>query len=79
VVVAFPEGSFFGRQAQTPAGSDALRRAASEVLEATPEIQIRLASEVRGKSLAQKEAALLDERKEGIKKRALNTRVCWRR
>jgi hypothetical protein len=72
VVVAFPEGSFFGRQAQTPAGSDALRRASSEVLGATPEIQIRLASEVRGKSLAQKEAALLDERKEGIKKRALN-------
>ena len=34
-------------------------------------MQIRLAAEVRGKSLAQKEAAQLDERKEGIKKRAL--------
>jgi DNA polymerase-3 subunit gamma/tau len=71
VVVVFPEGSFFGRQAQTPAGTDALRRAAADVLSANPEIGIRLASEVRGKSLAQKEAALLDERKEGIKKRAL--------
>jgi len=72
VVVLFPEGSFFGRQAQTPPGSDALRRAAADVLAASPEIVIRLASEVRGTSLAQKEAAQLDERKEGIKKRALN-------
>jgi DNA polymerase-3 subunit gamma/tau len=72
VIVLFPEGSFFGRQAQTPPGSDALRRAAADVLAATPEIVIRLASEVRGKSLAQKEAAQLDERKEGIKRRALN-------
>jgi len=72
VVVAFPEGSFFGRQAQTPAGSDALRRAASEVFGANPEIVIKLASEVRGQSLAQSHAQQLDERKEGIKKRALN-------
>jgi hypothetical protein len=72
VVVVFPEGSFFGRQAQTPGGSDALRRAASEVFGATPEIVIKLASEVRGQSLAQSHAQQLDERKEGIKKRALN-------
>ena len=71
VSVAFPEGSFFGRQAQTPAGTEALRRAAHEVLAAAPEIQIKLAIEVRGRSLAQQEAAQLDERKEGIKKRAL--------
>jgi DNA polymerase-3 subunit gamma/tau len=72
VIVVFPEGSFFGRQAQTPGGSDALRRAASEVFGGTPEIVIKLASEVRGQSLAQTQAQQLDERKEGIKKRALN-------
>jgi hypothetical protein len=71
VVVVFPEGSFFGRQAQTPGGSDALRRAASEVFGATPEIVIKLAADVRGQSLAQSHAQQLDERKEGIKKRAL--------
>jgi DNA polymerase-3 subunit gamma/tau len=72
VVVAFPEGSFFGRQAQTAPGSDALRRAASEVFGGSPEIVIKLAAEVRGQSLAQSQAQQLDERKEGIKKRALN-------
>jgi hypothetical protein len=72
VVVVFPEGSFFGRQAQTPGGSDALRRAASEVFGGSPEIVIKLASEVRGQSLAQTQAKQLDERKEGIKKRALS-------
>jgi DNA polymerase-3 subunit gamma/tau len=84
VVVSFPEGSFFGRQAQTPAGSEALRRAATHVLGmasgalaeskagASPEVVIRLAAEVRGVSLAQQEALQLDERKEAIKKRALN-------
>jgi hypothetical protein len=71
VTVAFPEGSFFGRQAQTPAGTEALRRAAHEALAAAPEIVIKLAMELRGRSLAQQEAAQLDERKEGIKKRAL--------
>jgi DNA polymerase-3 subunit gamma/tau len=71
VVVVFPEGSFFGRQAQTPGGSDALRRAASEVFGGSPEIVIKLAAEVRGQSLAQSRAEQLDERKEAIKKRAL--------
>jgi DNA polymerase III subunit gamma/tau len=72
VVVVFPEGSFFGRQAQTAGGSEALRRAASDVFGAAPEIVIKLATEVRGQSLAQTQALQLDERKEGIKKRALN-------
>jgi len=71
VVICFPEGSFFGRQAQTQAGTDALRRAAQNVLSGNPEIAIKLASEVRGVTLAQRDAAALDERKEGIKKRAL--------
>jgi DNA polymerase III subunit gamma/tau len=85
VVVSFPEGSFFGRQAQTPPGSEALRRAAAAVLtrgapsssaaaapQAAPEIVIRLSAELRGVSLAQQEAQQVDERKEAIKKRALS-------
>ncbi|MFT3927343.1 MAG: DNA polymerase III subunit gamma/tau [Myxococcales bacterium] len=72
VCVVFPEGSFFGRQAQTPDGSDALRRAARAVLKAQPEIEIKLALEVSGTTLAQQEAAQVDERKEAIKKKALN-------
>jgi DNA polymerase III subunit gamma/tau len=80
VVVSFPEGSFFGRQAQTPPGSEALRRAAAAVLTpgssssraAAPEITIRLSAELRGVSLAQQEALQVDERKEAVKKRALS-------
>ena len=71
VVVCFPEGSFFGRQAQTTAGTDALKRAAQNVLSGNPEVVIKLAAELRGVTLAQREAAALDERKEGIKKRAM--------
>jgi len=72
VCVVFPEGSFFGRQAQSPDGSEALRRAARAVLKSQPEIEIKLALEVTGTSLAQQEAAQVDERKEAIKRQALN-------
>jgi DNA polymerase-3 subunit gamma/tau len=71
VVVVFPEGSFFGRQAQTHDGSEAMRRAARAVLGADPELTIRTAIELPGVTLAQQEAALLDERKEAVKKKAL--------
>jgi hypothetical protein len=80
VVVCFPEGSFFGRQAQTPPGSEALRHAAAVVLASpardgdkpAPEVVIRLSAEVRGVSLAQQAALQVDERKEAVKKRALS-------
>ncbi len=72
LVVMFPEGSFFGRQAHTDDGSEALRRAARSVLKADPQVEIRLSAEVTGTSLAQREAAQVDERKEAIKKKALN-------
>ncbi len=71
VDVVFQEGSFFGRQAQTPDGTEALRRAAQAVLKANPTLSIRFAVETPGVSLAQVEAAQLDERKEGLKKKAL--------
>jgi DNA polymerase-3 subunit gamma/tau len=80
VVVSFPEGSFFGRQAQTAPGSEALRRAAAAVLASPapegdkpgPEVVIRLSADVRGVSLAQQAAMQVDERKEAVKKRALS-------
>ncbi|HVZ35823.1 MAG TPA: hypothetical protein VG963_25525, partial [Polyangiaceae bacterium] len=72
VVLVFPEGSFFGRQAESAGGLAALRRAAQKVLQGEPEVQVRFAAELRGMSLAQHEAAQLDERKEAIKRKALN-------
>jgi DNA polymerase III subunit gamma/tau len=72
VRVTFPEGSFFGRQAQSPDGTEALRRAAHTVLQGRPEILIQFALEVSGVSLAQQEAAQVDERKEAIKKKAMS-------
>ncbi len=71
VEIIFQEGSFFGRQAQTQDGSEAMRRAAHAVLRAEPVLTIRFAAEAPGVSLAQQEAAQLDERKEAIKKKAL--------
>jgi hypothetical protein len=71
VVVSFQEGSFFGRQAQSPGGLDALRRAAQNVLGGNPTLDVRFVSELVGESVAQREAAQVDERKEGIKQKAL--------
>jgi DNA polymerase-3 subunit gamma/tau len=71
VTIQFPEGSFFGRQAQSSDGSEALRRSLRAVLSADPELEVRFAAEVKGASIAQLEASLLDERKEALKKKAL--------
>jgi DNA polymerase-3 subunit gamma/tau len=71
VVVSFQEGSFFGRQAQSAGGLEALRRAAQSVLGGNPNLDIRFVSELAGESVAQREAAQVDERKEGIKQKAL--------
>ena len=70
--VTFPEGSFFGRQAQTPDGTEALRRAARAVFSANPEILISFATQLSGITVAQKEASEVDERKEGLKRKALS-------
>jgi hypothetical protein len=70
--VTFPEGSFFGRQAQTPDGTEALRRAARTRFGADCQVDVRLATEVVGVTLAQKEASELDERKEALKEKALS-------
>jgi hypothetical protein len=71
VVVTFQEGSFFGRQAQTQGGLDALQRAVQAAMQASPKLDVRFAAELQGVSVAKREAAQLDERKEGIKRKAL--------
>jgi DNA polymerase III subunit gamma/tau len=71
VVVVFQEGSFFGRQAQSQGGIDALLRASENVMSATPTVDIRFAIELPGISVAQREAAAIDERKEGLRRKAL--------
>ena len=71
VVVVFQEGSFFGRQAQSQGGIDALSRASQVVLSATPTLDVRFAVELPGVSVAQREAAAIDERKEGLRRKAL--------
>ncbi|MET0282894.1 MAG: DNA polymerase III subunit gamma/tau, partial [Polyangiales bacterium] len=71
VVVSFQEGSFFGRQAGSPGGVEALRRAAQAVLGGAPTVDVRFVSELIGESVAQREAAQVDERKEGIKQKAM--------
>jgi DNA polymerase III subunit gamma/tau len=72
VVVSFQEGSFFGRQANSPGGLEALKRATHAVLGGTPTLEVRFTAELLGESVAKREAAQLDERKEGIKKKALD-------
>jgi hypothetical protein len=71
VVVTFQEGSFFGRQAQTQGGLEALARAVQAALRADPKLDVRFAAEVQGISVAKREAAQLDERKEAVKRKAL--------
>src|SRR5690606_32537693 len=71
-VVLFPEGSFLGRHAQSPDGTEALRRAAHAVCNAQPSVAVQFAAEVRGLTLAQLEAAQVDERKEALKRKALS-------
>jgi choline dehydrogenase-like flavoprotein len=71
VVVTFQEGSFFGRQAQTQGGLDALARALQATLRRDPKLDVRFAAEVQGISVAKREAAQVDERKEAVKRKAL--------
>jgi DNA polymerase-3 subunit gamma/tau len=71
VEVCFPEGSFFGRQAQSPPGLGALQAAADFVLGPGAEVGVRFGPNAAGVSLAQLAAQEVDERKEAIKRRVL--------
>jgi hypothetical protein len=71
VIVHFAEGSYFGRQAQGTDGTEALRRAAHATFGTAPEIVIRFVTELTGPTLAQQQAAQVDERKEALKKKAM--------
>jgi len=72
VDVMFQDGSFFGRQAQSPDGSGALKRTVASVLGPATEVVIRFVPELTGTTVAQYEASQLDQRKEGLKKKALS-------
>jgi DNA polymerase-3 subunit gamma/tau len=71
VEACFPEGSFFGRQAQSPPGLHALQAAADFVLGPGAEVNVRFGQLPAGVSLAQLAAQEVDERKEAIKRRVL--------
>ncbi len=71
VEVLYLDGSFFGRQAQSPDGSSALQRAVASVIGPGAEVIIRFASELKGSTVAQIEASHVDERKEALKKKAM--------
>ncbi len=72
IEVLFLESSFFGRQAQSPDGSGALKRAVTGVTGPDTEVVIRTASELKGSTVAQFETSQLDERKETLKKKAMS-------
>ncbi len=71
VDIMFQEGSFFGRQAQSPDGSGALKRTVASVLGPDTGVVIRFVPELAGTTVAQYEASQLDQRKETLKKKAL--------
>ena len=72
IVLVFPDGSFYGRQAQRPGAIDALKETAAAILGSPPEIEITFASKVQGTTLAAHEAAQIDDRQKALKEAALN-------
>jgi DNA polymerase-3 subunit gamma/tau len=69
--IGFPEGSFFGRQAQAPAAREAILRMAEQVLGARPELQIAGAGGGGGQT---KVATLAEAEQESRKARAAERR-----
>lgn len=71
LVLVFPEGSFYGRQAMRPEAAEALKLAAKNTLGFEPRVEVAFANQVSG-TLAQKQAAETDERTKSLKEAALN-------
>jgi DNA polymerase-3 subunit gamma/tau len=73
LVLDFPPGSFFGKQAQAPEAREGLAEAATAVLGATPAITVRFSDQapLTGTTIAQTEAARENERREATRRRAL--------
>jgi len=74
IVLSFKDGSFYGRQAESPESIAAIARAAEEQLGARPEIQIRF--DAKGEAATKTVAAVAAQRKEAAteakRKEALN-------
>jgi len=74
IVLSFKDGSFYGRQAESPESIAAIRRAAEQQLGARPEIEIRF--DAQGEAATKTVAAVAAQRKEAEaeakRKEALN-------
>jgi hypothetical protein len=70
--LVFPEGSFFGQQAQMPPAREALMEAVEAVLGAKPEVEFRFADQVAGTSYADAKKAETSTRHAEIKQEAKN-------
>jgi DNA polymerase-3 subunit gamma/tau len=73
IVLAFPPGSFFGKQAQAREAREGLAEAAAAVLGAAPTVHVRFSDRAlaSGATVAQAEAARESERREATRRRAL--------
>ena len=65
IVIAFPDGSFFGQQASTEESREGLAAGAAQVVGARPEIDIRVSKESQGSgpTMAELEAKRRDDRR----------------
>jgi len=74
IVVRFPEGSFFGRQAEEREAKEGLADAAAIILGQRPAIEIAFSNGAApvGTTVAQLEESRRDERREETKRRALS-------
>ena len=69
--LGFPEGSFFGRQAQSAAARDAILRAAEQVLGARPEFSISVPGDTKISTLAETEELARNNRRAARREAAL--------
>ncbi|HET8937510.1 MAG TPA: hypothetical protein VFN67_28905, partial [Polyangiales bacterium] len=70
--IGFPEGSFFGRQAQASSAREALLRAAEHVLGARPNLQIGSPGDAKVSTLAEIEEDGRRQRSTAKREAALN-------
>jgi DNA polymerase-3 subunit gamma/tau len=73
LVLGFPSGSFFGKQAESPESKEGIAEGASKVIGATPEIVIRFTEEAEksGMSVAEASARQRTDMREERKREAL--------
>lgn len=73
VVLAFPKGSFFGRQAETPEAQRAIAEAAIDILGGRPAVEILYSDEAiaAAKTLAQEETERREARISATRAKAL--------